>query len=175
LVNGTLKDTLADLLQRLSLLSYPAHPFCGDTEYKGKIRDIFCDNGTGAYCGPPTNGDWGNTYRTGPDRGAFTNSDANCLPIISTLKGHIWSNRSWKLVICQHYSGPNEDSVFKNGGFINKGVVLNLAVVTQGDTGTDVRPSTYDATLSENCIFSDLGVMPHLCIVTERDSVTHIG
>jgi hypothetical protein len=66
------------------------------------------------------------------------------------------------LVICQHYSGPNEDSVFKNGGFIHKGIVLNLAILAEGDSGADVRPSTYDATLSEDRIFSDLGVMPHL-------------
>jgi hypothetical protein len=66
------------------------------------------------------------------------------------------------LVICQYNSGPNKDSVFENGWFIHKGIVLNLAVVTQGDSGADVSPSTYDATLSEDRIFSDLGVMPHL-------------
>jgi hypothetical protein len=144
------------------LLSYPAHPFRGDTEYKGKIWDIFCYNGTGTYCGPPTNGDWGNAYGTGPDRGAFTNGDTNGLPVIPALKGHIWGNRSWELVICQYNSGPNKDSVFENGRFIHKGIVLNLAILAEGDSGADVRPSTYDATFSEDRIFSDLGVMPHL-------------
>jgi hypothetical protein len=66
-VHGTLKDTLANLFQWLSLLTYPTHLASWNTKYESKIWDVLRNDGASTHGGPSTNGDWGNAYGTCTD------------------------------------------------------------------------------------------------------------
>jgi hypothetical protein len=61
------------------------------------------------------------------------------------------------------------------GWLIHKGIVLNLAVLSEGHTSANVCTASYDATLSQGNVFSNLGMVPNFCVVTERNPFTDIS
>jgi hypothetical protein len=79
------------------------------------------------------------------------------------------------LIICEHCGWSYKHPIFDNGWFVDKGIILNFAVLAEGDTGAYISPTTYYATFSEYCIFTNLRVMPDFCIVAGRNPISNIS
>jgi hypothetical protein len=64
-------------------------------------------------------------------------------------------------IVGQTGSRPDEDLVSQSGGLVDQGVVLDLAVVTDGHACVDVGTSPDDASATEPSAFPYLGKLPH--------------
>jgi hypothetical protein len=65
------------------------------------------------------------------------------------------------LVVCQHSSWTNKNSILNNGWFIDEGVILYFAIAADMNVAPNVRTTSYDATFPDKGTLPDLGVMPN--------------
>jgi hypothetical protein len=79
------------------------------------------------------------------------------------------------LVVCQHSSWTNKNSILNNGWFIDEGVILYFAVTADMDVAPDVGTASNDATFPDMGTFSNLGVMPNSSRFANDDIVVHVS
>jgi hypothetical protein len=61
------------------------------------------------------------------------------------------------LIISEDGGWANEDTFAERGWLIDQGIVLNFAVISEGDTATDISAAANDAIFTEDHAIADLG------------------
>jgi hypothetical protein len=56
------------------------------------------------------------------------------MPVVRRLGRSIGIDGAREMVVCEDHRGTNENTPTQNRWFINKGIILNLAVVADNDT-----------------------------------------
>lgn len=174
LIHRTLKVTAFQFGKRMPCFPDPADSSGRDPCHEGEIWNVSCDHGPGCHDCPPADSHGGHTHGPGPNGGPFLDGDPNSLPVISILQFELRGDRPWKQIVGEHRCWPNEDAVFESGGFVHKCIILNFAVSCQGDTCSDVGPSSYDATCAQLSTLTHLGVVPYLHVLSQNDVFTQI-
>jgi hypothetical protein len=61
------------------------------------------------------------------------------------------------MIVRENDRGTDEDSVMEDGGFVDQGVVLQLAVVSYKNSAAHVGASTDHTVLTEDSVLTHLG------------------
>ena len=159
---------MALFVQFFTAFAHPANLFRRIAHHKGMVVDIFCHHSSGADEGVTANCVAADDRAVGPQGGAFFDKGGTDLV-------HLGDFRPGVVDIGKNHRWAAENAVFQGDAFVNAHVVLDLALVTDGDIGTD------DDVLTDVAVFTDLGAgknvgkVPDFCAFADGDVVIDDG
>jgi hypothetical protein len=77
------------------------------------------------------------------------------------LGGTVWVYSARKVIVGEDYRRADEGTILNVRRFVDECVVLDLDVVADHDTRSDVGPPPHNAVLAENGPLAHLGEMPY--------------
>src|SRR5205814_10599904 len=101
----------------------------------------------------------GDDYRGGADRGAATVRAPAHGPVGRVLQRSIRVRRARSKIVREYDLRPDEDAVFDGQSLEERGVVLDLAAIADGDAGSDV------GALADVALGADPRALANLCEV----------
>ena len=83
--------------------------------------------------------------------------DADAVPIRRALQGSVGVDGAGAVVVREDGCGADEDAVGQGGGFVDEGVVLDLAARTYPNAFANVGSASDDRFFADTGVFANLG------------------
>ena len=155
------------------MFANPPHSLCGDTNHQCVRGNVLSYDCAGADHGPGANRYGGNADCPGSNGCASAYRNAYAGPVFGCLGLAAGGYRSGELVVGEDRTGSDEDSVTENRRLVDKGIVLDLAVVS-----TTAPSPTYAPVLScsppHDCMTSHLRQVPHHRAETDPRAIIYV-
>ena len=140
---------------------HTADPARRNTHDQGEVGDIPGDHRTGGHHRPAPDPDRRHTHRPGTQRCPLGDLHPDRFPVAAPLEPARRVHRARVVVVGEHGGRADEDTVAELGGLVHQRIVLQLDVVPDAYTGTDIGAAPYDAVLAEAGLLTDLRKLPH--------------
>ena len=82
-------------------------------------------------------------------------------PIAGQFWHAIWIHCAWAKVIREHTVGTTKHAIINGDTVINGDTILNLYVIADLDLCVDINPLAEDAVSSDDCVFTNLAIVPN--------------
>ena len=147
--------------QALPASANPANALGGVADNKRVVGDVAVDDGACAYESVLTD------CYSADDRGVRTQSNTPFHQGGADLI-HLGNLCSWVIDVRKNHGWPAEHTVFQPYAFVDADIVLNLALITNRDIGTDDNVLSDIAVLAYLRSGTNMGEMPDFCTLADR-------
>jgi Glycosyl transferase family 2 len=171
----TLPSVWANVHQAAAAAPDPPDLACRHARDKSEVGNIVRYHRAGRDKRPSTDHAARDDHRACAERRAFAHEHAQSVPVLGSLElaGHI--NRAGIKIVGEHRGRADEDIVLERGRLVNERVVLELDVVTDGNSRPDVCSAPDHAPAAQAGVFSYLGQMPDPGADAKRSALVDIG
>ncbi len=156
-------------------LADPPNAARGDAEDERVGGHVSGNHGTRADRCPRTDAHGRHADGARADGGTVLDGDADAFPVTRALQSAVGVDRAGAVVVREDGCGADEDAIGQGGGFVDEGVVLDLAARTYPNAFANVCPASDDRFFADTGVFANLGQVPHAGAGRDLRTGCHVG